>query len=421
MVMVEDADVDEIGVRYRLLETIRQYAEMRLAETGEAEAVRSAHRDWYVRLAEQAAVGMEGAELKRWSDRLDLEYDNLRTALTWSAANTESSDALLRLAGSLGRFWQGRGYANEGIAWLETALSQSSTRSSSARARALNWRGVLEMWHGNLHRACTYLDDSVSQARASNDRRVLSMALRHLSMALCAAGAVQRALSLMEEAVGISREEGYIRETAWNLAWLAEVALRTGNLDGVESLLVEAIEQGRQSGDLTPVVGALRSLARVYWMRRDFAHARDSIREALKLAGQINQFEVVLLDIALGDCALAEADRKSADQWYREALRTATRGVYRAVIAYALRRCAALCASGGEPLRAVRILGTASVIHDLPLMLSSAADEEAAAALQTLGKDEFATAWAEGQSITMEQAAAEILGEHDHTLAPDQP
>jgi predicted ATPase len=105
MVLAEDSGDDEPStLRYRFLETIRQYAEEKLREAGEAEAIRTRHQDWYVRLAEQAMLGMEGAEQKRWWDRLELEQGNLRVALTWSAAD-QDREPLLHLAGLLGRFW----------------------------------------------------------------------------------------------------------------------------------------------------------------------------------------------------------------------------------------------------------------------------------------------------------------------------
>jgi hypothetical protein len=90
-------------VRYRLLETIRQYAEEKLVEVGEADRARTSHRDWCLSLAEQGVEGMEGADQKLWWDRLNVEHDNLRMALSWSAAVPEESTPLLRLAGLLGR------------------------------------------------------------------------------------------------------------------------------------------------------------------------------------------------------------------------------------------------------------------------------------------------------------------------------
>jgi len=116
MVLVEEPHEHEPRVvRYRFLETIRQFAEEKLVEAEEAEVVRTRHRDWYLRLAEQALEAMEGADQKRWWDRLDLEHDNIRVALAWSAADPHGSQALLRLTGLLGRFWQERGYASEGL------------------------------------------------------------------------------------------------------------------------------------------------------------------------------------------------------------------------------------------------------------------------------------------------------------------
>src|ERR1051326_3596392 len=116
MVLVEDSGEDEPSVlRYWFLETIRQYTEQKLVDAGEAHAIRRRHRDWYVRLAEQALDGMEGAEQKRWWDRLRSEQGNLRVALTWSMADPDA-EPLLHLAGLLGRFWHTRGYPREGRA-----------------------------------------------------------------------------------------------------------------------------------------------------------------------------------------------------------------------------------------------------------------------------------------------------------------
>src|SRR5439155_16676283 len=138
MVLVEEpADEAEV-VRYRLLETIRQYAEQKLIETCEAEHVRTRHRDWYLNLAEQAVDGMVGANQKAWWQHLEREHDNLRAALAWSGADPAGAPDLLRLAGSLGACWQARGYAREGIAWLEMALVRNGGPPSAARPPARN-------------------------------------------------------------------------------------------------------------------------------------------------------------------------------------------------------------------------------------------------------------------------------------------
>jgi predicted ATPase len=414
MVLVEEPLQNEPRVlRYRFLETIRQYAEERLVDAAEADLARTRHRDWYLWLAEQAMHGMEGADQTRWWARLDLEHDNLRAALTWSAADPNGAQALLRLAGLLGRFWQARGYASEAIGWLEMALALSETTPSSVRARALNWLGQFEVWYGNVERACSRLEESVAQARTVGDRRVLSLALRHLSEALLAMGDLRRTRSLMEEALAISREEGYIREIAWNLGTLARALLKAGQREGVEPLLAEAIAVGRQSGDITPVLASSISLAQLYSMRGDLASARRTAHEALVLASPLNLKGPISSLLTLGDLASAGQEWESADDWYRQALSAASRLAARGIMAHALRHYAAMCAARGDHRGAVRIFGTTSLVHDLKscsmFMPLPAEDDVTAAARQALGEHDFAVAWAEGQSITIEQATADIL------------
>src|ERR1700680_512782 len=98
------------GQRYRLLETVRQYAEEKLVDSGEAAALRERHRDWNLALAEDAVAGLSGPDQVEWLERLEMEHDNLRAALAWCQADPEGAEQEERLAGGLGRFWRDRGY-----------------------------------------------------------------------------------------------------------------------------------------------------------------------------------------------------------------------------------------------------------------------------------------------------------------------
>jgi predicted ATPase len=130
------------AARYRLLETIREYARDRLIQAGEAEAVRSRHLDFFLQLAEMAEPGLRRADQVEWLARLEMEHDNLRMALKWSLHH-EALEAGWRIAGDLARFWYLRGYWNEGREWLERLLSHpwdeapASELALRARAKAL--------------------------------------------------------------------------------------------------------------------------------------------------------------------------------------------------------------------------------------------------------------------------------------------
>ena len=269
MVLVEEPRLgDPVVLRYRFLETIRQYAEQKAARAGEADRVRTQHRDWYLSLAEQGMDGMEGPDQKEWWERLELEHDNLRAALAWSASGPDSASQLLHIAACLGRFWGWRGHAREGIGWLDRALARNATSPSPDRARALNWRGLLEWASGNSQAARAFLEESIAQARAVGDGRVLSLSLRHLAMLAHSAEEYVEARGLVQEALTVSREVGSEREIAWNLSVNGENLAIAGQHDKAEALLEESIVVGRDSGDLTPVLRSMLVLSRMYGSAR---------------------------------------------------------------------------------------------------------------------------------------------------------
>jgi predicted ATPase len=129
------------AARYRLLETVRQYAAEQLNRAGELAFVHRRHLEWYLDVAERAAPELTRRDQLGWYERLAADYDNFRGALSWSQADPRGAEAHLRLAAALGRFWHFRGPMREGRAWLMAALVRSPSTPTMARATALNWAG----------------------------------------------------------------------------------------------------------------------------------------------------------------------------------------------------------------------------------------------------------------------------------------
>jgi tetratricopeptide (TPR) repeat protein len=288
--------------------------------------------------------------------------------------------------------------------------------------------GQLESANGDVLRACGLLEQSIEQARTIGDQRMLSMALRHLSVARRSVGDHVGAQPLIEEAVAVSRADGYAREIAWNLNTLAVNLAHMGREEGIEQLLAESIALGRCSGDLTPVISSMGALEQLYLKQGNLERARHIANECLALARDLDlPFLSVNVYVMLGDLAVAEKAWESAHDWYRQALRVETGAAGRGVVAHALRHYASLVAALGDPHTAVRIFGAASPVHDFPastlIQLPVSVDRLLAAARRELGDTEFAAIWAEGESVGVEQAVAEIL---DRTSAqqrdePGQP
>ena len=129
-------------MRYRMLEPIRQYAREKLEEGGEAEEVRRRHASFFLALAEDAEPKLQGPEDVEWLERLEVEHDNMRAALSWALEQRRGRGGL-RLAGALGWFWEAHGHYSEGRRWLEEALAQDDRASMAARVKALDRLSVL--------------------------------------------------------------------------------------------------------------------------------------------------------------------------------------------------------------------------------------------------------------------------------------
>ncbi len=194
--------------RYRLLETVRQYARDRLAESQEMTEVQTRHLDWYRALAEQAAPKLRGSDQKAWLERLEMEHDNIRAALDWSGKLVGGAEAGLRLAGSLSWFWFMHGHMNEARQWLERALSAGTHGSASARAKVLAGTGIIARRQGDYNRGQAALEESLILLRELGDHWGIGFSLHHLGHVADEAIGYGRAKALFQESLVAFRAAG---------------------------------------------------------------------------------------------------------------------------------------------------------------------------------------------------------------------
>ena len=143
--------------RYRLLETVRQYAQEKLTQE-ERETLQRHHAEFFLQMAEQADMGLRGAEQTVWLGRLEAEHDNLRAALEWTREN--DTEAALRLVTALPQFWEVHGHWREGYERLTTMLQRCGDTISPLRAKALLAAGNMAMVQGNYTAARSLLEES---------------------------------------------------------------------------------------------------------------------------------------------------------------------------------------------------------------------------------------------------------------------
>lgn len=356
-------------VRYRMLETVREYGAERLVEANESASIRSLHRDWYLMLAEQAEAQLGGAEQVAWLRRLQAEYDNLRAALEWSRADEDTADAGMRLALGLWQFWYVRGDFSEGRMWLETMLRRYPARDA-LRAKVLREAGFLA-WRQGDYRA---------------------------------------AADLGAEGLAIFRDLGDAAGMGGALYLLGNVAFYQGELDRAKGLHIDSLALRRQAGDKRRIAISLNSLGEVARAEGDYAAARAAYEESLELARDAgDQRGLATATGNLGYVALREGDPDTAARLLKEGLAAAKQLVHKLGIAGYLGGLAGAAVLAGEYRRAARILGAArTLLSALGASLTtpdhSQYESSTHAARAALGDETFAQLVDEGAAMTLEQA-----------------
>ena len=169
LVVVDERDGT---TRYRLLETVQQYAAERLHALSDGAPCYERHLAYFLALANEAEPQLTGSAQQAWLDRLETEHDNLRAALTRSTAMFRDGERGLQLASAVARFWLVRGYLGEGRGWSAKLLGAASTATAATRARALNWSGILAWKQGDYPAATTSMNKASRSGANSATARV---------------------------------------------------------------------------------------------------------------------------------------------------------------------------------------------------------------------------------------------------------
>ncbi|MGE3911176.1 MAG: LuxR C-terminal-related transcriptional regulator [Chloroflexota bacterium] len=317
---IERADGQSHSVRYRLLETVRQYAWQRLEAANEVESTRQRHAAWCVELAEEAEAHLQGREQVEWLVRLDEEHDNIRAGASWCLER--DPELGLRLAAALGPYWRVRLHLAEGRRLLEGMLAVA-TNPPPVRIRALIAAGMLAHWQLDGVAARTYCEESLALARALGDPRLLGRSLRDLGIVLSARfGDNRRAAALFEEGLTHSKAVDDRRTIATNLQQQARLACVEGEYRRAQQLLNECIALLSDVGDQWQLAIALEDAGGVALIIGQPDRATTFFEESLATAQAIERAGVRTIHrrYHLGSVALWSGDAESAIVWYEDGL-----------------------------------------------------------------------------------------------------
>jgi predicted ATPase/DNA-binding NarL/FixJ family response regulator len=363
----------EGGRRFRLLESVREYALEQVTSSDEGEAVGRAHARYFLDLAEQAAPELVGRTQRAWFLRLEQEHENLRAALRWLLDHGENELAL-RLAAALGYFWEVRGYLSEGQKALEEALARVPGADPRLRATVLNRLGSLLLWQGDAERARVVIEEALALGRALEDGDITARSLTQLGRRALTLGppeeGMREATQLLEEALTLRQQMEDRRGAAIIYVQLAWHALDQRQYEQAEHLGQEALAAYREVGDDAGATVALVLLGMAAGEQGDTARAVALMQQGLEASSRLQDRRLLLLE-------------SNHVVWW-------------------------LAGAQGDPEQLAVLLGAADAMGDAIESVAGGARETrtpaAAAALQArLGKERFEAARREGRALSFAQ------------------
>jgi non-specific serine/threonine protein kinase len=268
-----------------MLETIREYAGDLLVRSGERHVFREHHLSFYLALVKEAEPNLTGSEQRQWYERLAMEQDNTREALTY-VCEREDGERALMLAGTIWRFWWTRGQVAEASRWYERALAIGGDASETARARGLFGAAHMAEARGDVDQARIEFEESSTLLRRTGETRWLILALAHLSGTYFESDP-QRADRIISEALALAEASGDLRGAAIVKGNLAQQLLGEGDDERAAALLEEALQGHRALGDVYGAATCLASLAALAHRHGDVETATANLRESLQLSYSI--------------------------------------------------------------------------------------------------------------------------------------
>ncbi len=415
--------VDESGsaARYRLLETIRQYARDRLLDAGETEKTRRAHLDYFLRFAEEAGPKMDTDELMKWIPKLEAEYDNFRAAFEWALDN--DLDAALVFINYLSAFIFRRSHNAEGIQWANESIARAEKQGAPADtdaaqrreqnyANALGNLVIMAYSQGDNPLAVQTSAKCVPLLRKLGNERMLALVLGFTVSARMFSGDFSpENLGTMDEVIALSRRSGNNFSLGMALGLMAQVtALASHDLVKAAEYDNESIRLVNESENNWGSLMAYFSSGRGAMFRRDFVTARERFEKCLPMfneMGDVHRATMIHSEFAHMDRYEGKLD--SAEAGYRKTIPVWQRIGHRAAIAHQLECFAFIAKAREQSERAATLFGAAEALREkIKITMTPpeqvAYDQEVADLKKNSNETEFTQAWNRGHGMSLDEA-----------------
>ena len=437
--------------RYRMLETIRQYAREKMLEAGASETVRDKHLAYFVKLAERAEPELHRSNQVFWLNKLDDEIDNLRMAVEWAIANDVESG--LRIAAIPWRFWLGRTYLQEVDKWLKQLLEQHKA-TNALHAQALVIHSLCKFRQGDFSETIKLAKQSLEMARTLSDKQTEALSLAFLGVFMVAQGTVgdgtplleqalaiyrllgdkvgqadtaerlainnndmERAIAYTKESLALARELGDLSGMVFRLCWLSRLMFWTGNFISPIVWLEEALSIARQLGNQTSEMDVIHTYGDLSYWQGNYPQAITHFENLIQLSEKIGDQYIILWGyVKLAYAVLREGKIQQAHEFFRESIHRAQKADLIIALVFATEGLASLNVNQNQPERAARLFAWADAMRDQlgdhrPPVEQASVERDLEIIHSKLSIDEFSNLSTIGRTLTTEQAIALALGE----------
>jgi len=414
----EEADGKEDAMRYRMLETLREFATEQQTLAVEA-PLRKRHAEYFLQLTKTAGSYMVGPEQLTWLRRLEAEHDNLRAALGW-AVEAQAVSIGLRLAIALTPFWDVRGYSVEGQDWLErllelTAWERTDREAISVRAEALNACGRLARSRARFAEGVAFVEEALQLWREIGNARGMATSLQYLATVAYSREHYDEARAFLREALSLARELGSPSLVATALFSLGNIAMEQREWSEACALFEESLQQRRSEGNLKGIGDALNNQGLVARYRNDLATARTLLEESLVICRELSDISGIAITLLnLGTVMRLEGGFAEARSALSEATALAIRVDNQRALAWCVRELGHLACAEADYATGVRLLGAAEALrHALGMSFNPADPDELAQSLDqariALGEAAFFAAWPPEENLSLEEACGRAV------------
>jgi non-specific serine/threonine protein kinase len=310
VVVMEHSQSGEM--RYRMLETIRQYAREKYFEAGGGKSIRDKHLAYFVKLAERAEPELYRSDQVFWFNQLDDELDNFRIAMEWALAS--DVEAGLRIASIPWRFWDARSYDRELGNWLSQLLERHE-RADALHTQALALYAGCFFTQGNFSEAIRIASQSLEMARALSNKQLEAFCLSGLGAIILLQGNVAEGISLLEQSLAIYRE---LKDKIGQATTLERLSYNNSTLDHVADLQ-ESLRLYRELGNLSGIAVCLNLLSRLTIWSGDFSSPASWLEESLSISRQIGNQEIEIYALGIsGTLAYWQCNYQQASAYYHQ-------------------------------------------------------------------------------------------------------